>query len=93
VVTLAGDRHVSRVSASLLNAIGRPDWIARDASGYVRIAVELAGAGRRTPEKCHVLRDTLRKSPLLDGAGQAARFAAAVHECWAAVTCARAVAM
>jgi predicted O-linked N-acetylglucosamine transferase (SPINDLY family) len=79
VVTLAGDQHMSRVGASLLTAIGRPEWIARDEADYVRIAVQLAQA---IPGKCHVLRDTLAKSPLLDHAGQAARFGAALRACW-----------
>ena len=82
VVTLAGDRHASRVGVSLLTALGRREWIAQDWGGYNAIAVALANdaagrAGLRT-----TLRDEMRRSALLDHAGQAARFGAAVRECW-----------
>jgi predicted O-linked N-acetylglucosamine transferase (SPINDLY family) len=80
VVTRAGDRHCARVGASLLTALGRPEWIARDWSDYVQIAAGLA-AGR--PARAAV-RAELAASPLLDHAGQAARFAAALRQCWAA---------
>ena len=82
VVTLAGDRHASRVGISLLTAAGHPEWIAKDWNDYVRIAASLAadGSGRK------VLRDTLRaklqRSPLLDHAGQSARFSAALRNAW-----------
>jgi protein O-GlcNAc transferase len=83
VVTLLGDRHVSRVSGSLLTAISRPEWIAPTAADYVRIARDLAS----DPEKLAVIRAGLRKqvqqSPLGDHAGQSARFASALRECWA----------
>ena len=82
VVTLAGDRHASRVGVSLLTAIGRPGWIARDWAEYIAKAVQLANdpAGRVTIRQS--LRDEMRRSALLDHAGQAARFGAALRECW-----------
>jgi predicted O-linked N-acetylglucosamine transferase (SPINDLY family) len=82
VVTLAGDRHASRVGASLLTALGRREWIARDWSEYAAIAVKLANdpAGRATLRKS--LRDELQNCALFDHAGQAARFGTAVRECW-----------
>ncbi len=83
VVTLRGDRHASRVGASLLTAAGHPEWIARDWDEYARLAGGLAKDAAEHPEKCRGLRDTLRASPLLDHAGQAARFGAALRECWA----------
>lgn len=91
VVTLAGDCHMARVGASLLTAAGRPDWIARDAGGYVRIASGLAAEPARLAAIRRELRNGLRKSPLLDHAGQAARFGAALRSCWAG-WCARAAA-
>ncbi|HJU38443.1 MAG TPA: hypothetical protein VJ724_02645 [Tahibacter sp.] len=42
VVTLAGDWPAGRQTASLLEAAGLADWIARDRDGYVRLAVTLA---------------------------------------------------
>jgi len=43
VVTLAGDRFVGRVGASLLAQIGLDDMVAPDVAGYVGLAVALAG--------------------------------------------------
>jgi protein O-GlcNAc transferase len=84
VVTLAGDRHASRVGASLLTAVGRPEWIARNWDDYVAIAAALAGnqAQRRTIGL--TLRDAVASSALLDHTGQAQRFGHALRECWAA---------
>ena len=83
VVTLAGDRHAARVGASLLTAAGHPEWIASDWDGYVARAVALA----RDPQKLAAgrtgLREEMRRSPLLDHAGQAARFGAALRAMWA----------
>jgi len=82
VVTLAGDRHAARVGVSLLTAIGRHEWIAQDWADYVAIAVALA---KDTPGRVvarQSLRDEMRRSALLDHAGQAARFGAAVRVCW-----------
>lgn len=83
VVTLRGDRHVARVGASLMTAIGHADWIAEDVEGYVCLATEWA---RRLPELAMLragLRGDMRRSPLLDHAGQADSFGAALRECWA----------
>ncbi len=88
VVTLAGDSHMARVGVSLLNAAGHPDWIARDADDYVRIASNLAADPAQLALTRRTLRTALKQSPLLDHAGQAARFGAALRSCWAA-WCAR----
>lgn len=84
VVTLVGDRHMSRVGASLLTAIGHPEWCANERDGYVRIATELAGDIARLAAIRAGLRAELHASPLLDFTGQAACFGAALRECWAA---------
>jgi predicted O-linked N-acetylglucosamine transferase (SPINDLY family) len=82
VVTLRGDRHASRVGASLLTAVGHPEWIARDKADYIRIATELAAAPARLESLRNSLRDDMKRSPLLDHPGQAARFSAALRTCW-----------
>lgn len=82
VVTLLGDRHASRVGASLLTAVGHPEWIARSEAEYVAIAVRLASDRGRLAEISDGLRDEMRRSPLLDHAGQAARFGEALRDCW-----------
>lgn len=82
VVTRAGDRHVSRVGASLLTAVDHPEWIAADADEYVRIAADLAANPARLREVSGGLRERLQTSPLMDHAGQSARFGAALRACW-----------
>jgi protein O-GlcNAc transferase len=84
VVTLMGDRHVARVSGSLLTAVGRPEWIAATAEDYVRIAAELAANPAELAAIRAGLREQVRNSPLGDHAGQSERFAAALRDCWQA---------
>ncbi len=82
VVTLGGDRHVARVSASLLTAAGHPEWIARTADEYIRIAAALASDPVKLSAIRAHLRDEMCRSALLDHAGQSARFGAALRQCW-----------
>jgi protein O-GlcNAc transferase len=82
VVAIRGDRHASRVSASLLSAAGHPEWIAEDEDGFVRIAAALAGDPTRLASIRSSLRAELRASPLLDQRGFAQRFHAAIRGCW-----------
>jgi predicted O-linked N-acetylglucosamine transferase (SPINDLY family) len=88
VVTRAGDRHASRVGVSLLHAAGHPEWAAASEDDYVRIAAHLATDVPRLATLRTGLRDELRRGPLLDHAGQAGRFGAALRDCWRA-WCAR----
>ncbi len=81
VVTLCGDRHAARVGASLLTAVGHPEWIAQSADDYVRIAAELADR-RPAGAVAGALRDAVRRSALMDYTGQAACFARALRACW-----------
>jgi protein O-GlcNAc transferase len=83
VVSLVGDRHMSRVGASLLTAIGHPEWCANDRDSYVRCVTELAGDLVLLARIRASLRTDLRRSALLDYAGQAACFGAALRDCWA----------
>ena len=82
VVALLGDRHASRVSASLLSAAGHPEWVAGDADGFVRIAASLAGDLPRLASIRASLREELRASQLLDSKAYAQRFHVAIRECW-----------
>jgi len=84
VVTLAGDRHAARVGASLLTAVGHPEWAARDWSEYVAIAAGLARQRIESPGEPGALRAAMARSALLDHAGQAARFGTALRRCWQA---------
>jgi len=42
VVTLRGDRMIARQGAALLDAAGRPQWVAPDVDAYVALAAALA---------------------------------------------------
>jgi predicted O-linked N-acetylglucosamine transferase (SPINDLY family) len=67
VVTLIGDRVASRMTASLLNAIGHPEWVAQSEAEYIDKVIALA----RNVELRRNLRTTQRsemaRSPLCDG--------------------------
>jgi predicted O-linked N-acetylglucosamine transferase (SPINDLY family) len=71
VVTLTGVTTVSRVSASVLSAVGLARFVADSPQRYVEIATSLAADVPRLCELRRTLRDRLRASPLLDGAGMA----------------------
>ena len=88
VVTLAGDRHASRVSLSLLRAIGCEEWVVYSIEDYVARARALAEAVITTPPSESVgplsggaLRERMRGSVLLDHAGQARRFWETIKAC------------
>lgn len=82
VITLKGDRHVSRVGASLLTAVGHPEWIVSDPAHYVQLACELAAQPEKLLAARATLRSEMKRSPLLDHAGQTERFSAALRRCW-----------
>jgi predicted O-linked N-acetylglucosamine transferase (SPINDLY family) len=83
VVSLVGDRHVARVGASLLAAVGHAEWAVPTPEAYVRQAVALARDPAALAQLRAGLRREMSRSPLLEHAGQAARFGAALRECWA----------
>jgi len=66
VVTLAGKTHVSRVTASLLTAIGHPEWITYSDADYVSRAVALASDLPRLAMIRGALRSQMQQSPLCD---------------------------
>ncbi len=82
VVTLQGDRHASRVGASLLHAIGHPELIAESEESYLTLAANLAADPARLTSLRENLRADMQRSVLMDHAGQAARFGTALRECW-----------
>jgi predicted O-linked N-acetylglucosamine transferase (SPINDLY family) len=77
VVSLAGDRHASRVGPSLLSAAGCTRWIAQDRDTFVTAALEAARAAVADPEARLRLRAQLASSLLLDRARFAGHFGAA----------------
>jgi predicted O-linked N-acetylglucosamine transferase (SPINDLY family) len=84
VVTLAGDRHAARVSASILCAAGLADLVATATDEFVEIARRLAHDPARLEGLRASLRDRLAGSTLLDGARFTAQLERAYREMWEA---------
>jgi protein O-GlcNAc transferase len=82
VVTLRGDRFISRVGATLMHNIGLDDWIADSVVDYVELAVTKA----QDLETLGTLRAELRQqflsSPLCDTRRFARNFEAALRGMW-----------
>ena len=88
VVTLAGARFVSRISASFLTHVGLSDLVARDLDGYVERAVTLAGDRARLAELRSGLRARVAASALCDAEAHARALAGVYRGLWRA-WCAR----
>ena len=82
VITLAGDRHVSRVSASLLTRVGLSDLIARTPERYVTLGKELAGDRARLARLHGSLRERMESSALRDENGQTRMVESAFRTMW-----------
>jgi predicted O-linked N-acetylglucosamine transferase (SPINDLY family) len=82
VVTLLGASHVSRVGASILTHIGRPEWVARTTDSYVAIAAELAQDKGGLARVRSALRDQYLGSRFADPARLARAVEAAYREMW-----------
>lgn len=82
VVTLAGDRHASRVGLALVTRLGFPQWAARTPAAFVAAAAELV----RDRNQLSALRGSLRKrmqeSELLDGTAMGLQLGAAFRSMW-----------
>jgi predicted O-linked N-acetylglucosamine transferase (SPINDLY family) len=66
VITLAGEKHVSRVGVSQMSNLGYPEWIADDCDQYVAIAMELASDLEKLMSIRTGLRNKMSDSPLMD---------------------------
>jgi protein O-GlcNAc transferase len=82
VLTLAGDRRSSRAGATMLRAIGHPEWVLSNNESFVQKAVDLA---QDEDERLHLrktLRSELQMSPLLDPAGLADELDKSIRTLW-----------
>lgn len=84
VVTLMGDVHAARVSASLLTSIAHPEWIAQSPEDYVRIALDLARDESRLRSLRASLRPEFERSPLRDEEGHTRAFEQVLLRIWRA---------
>lgn len=83
VVTLVGDRHASRVGASLLHTVGLDDLVAHSHDDYVRIAAELAGNSQRLAALRTELRSHMTGSALCDAPRFTRYLEGAYRQMWA----------
>ncbi len=82
VVTLLGDRHAGRVSATLLSAIGLPELAAENKEAYIETAVKLAGDLDRLSALRHELRPRMATAPLCDAPSFARKMETAFRDMW-----------
>ncbi len=81
-VTLAGDRYMGRIGASLLNQVGLGEFVAQTPDEYVALAVGAARDPARIAALRAGMRGRLAASPLLDGAGFVRGLEAAYRAMW-----------
>ncbi len=82
VVSLVGSMPVSRSGLELLSQVGLADLAAGTVEQYVRVATELAGDLPRLRLLRGALRERMRRSRLMDGAGFARDVEAAYRMMW-----------
>jgi protein O-GlcNAc transferase len=82
VVTLAGDRHASRVGASILTQVGLGHYIANDEKSYIDIGVGLAQDKDILMELRTGLRQKMKSSYLCDSADFARNIESKYCEMW-----------
>jgi len=66
VISLAGQRFIERLSASMLQAVGLGELVADSGEDYISLAVRLAGDEARRRSLRAGLREQLLSSPLCD---------------------------
>ena len=79
-VTLAGRPSVGRLSSSILEGAGHPEWIARTEDEYIEMAVALASDLPKLVTLRGGLRKEMETGPLMDEAGFARKVEAAYLE-------------
>ena len=82
LVTLAGDRFISRMGLSMLEALGRPQWIAQTPEAYVEVAAALALDPQQRRRLRADQRQRVADSPLCDGVGLARALERAYRWMW-----------
>lgn len=82
VLTLAGDRFLSRIGESIQQNAGLPDWIAANVDDYVARAVTLTSDVQRLSALRKGLRQRVLASPLFDAQRFARQFEVALRGMW-----------
>jgi protein O-GlcNAc transferase len=86
VVTLAGERHICRVGASLLSALGHCEWVARTPDEYPQIALSLAANAANSRHAPAALRHRVAASALIDAPAFTRKFETALKHAFAGAT-------
>lgn len=71
IVTQAGERMVQRMTASMLSALGRPEWVAQSEEDYIPKVRELANDREGRAQAREGQRQRMRQSALCDAKGLA----------------------
>ena len=82
MLTLSGERFLSRQGIGLLMNAGLPDWVATDTDDYVARAVSHAGDLQRLAALRNGLRQQVLASPIFDAPRFAHHFEAALRDMW-----------
>ncbi len=82
VITMAGERHGSRLGASLLKSLGLVECIAVDADSYIKKAAALSADKERLKTLHGMLRCQMEQSRLMDGADYMRCVEAGYEEIW-----------
>ena len=82
VVTLAGDRFISRMGVSMLTSLGLSELVADTPEDYVAIAARLAGDINRLAALRAGLRERMANSPLTDAKRFTLNLEKAYREMW-----------
>ncbi|MDP3514123.1 MAG: hypothetical protein Q8S20_15400 [Sulfuritalea sp.] len=82
VVTLAGDRHSSRVGASILEALDLQNLIADSVDQYIEIAASLASDSARRQELRATMRTRMLASKLCDSRNMGRELTQAFRQMW-----------
>ena len=78
VICICGERHASKVGASIMKTLGVNELVAEDQQQYVDIACDLANNLESLSTLRKNLRSRMSQSPLLDGKGFAQKFESAL---------------
>ncbi len=82
VVSLVGQRAVSRAGLSILSNVGLPELVASSGEEYVQIAANLANDPARLSDLRSTLRQRMERSPLMDAPAFARNIEAAYRRMW-----------
>ena len=84
VITLAGETEASRLSASILRAVGHEEWITYNDDSYVALAKTMASEVGKLRESRSDLRIDVMRSALTDSEKHLRSFEAMLLEAWQA---------